>query len=83
MTIGFLCNSRFSVVLSIHETPSRRSYAPREGVTVLVREEEGDCMPVLAVVQVATGPKTLKPPLECWQEVAVHDEHVWAELAAP
>jgi hypothetical protein len=40
-------------------------------------------MPVLAVVQVATGPKTLKPPLECWQEVAVHDEHVWAELDPP
>ena len=40
-------------------------------------------MPVLAVVQVATGPKTLKPTLECWQEVAVHDEHVWVELDAP
>ena len=39
-------------------------------------------MPVLAAVQVATGPKTLKLPLECWQEVAVHDEQVWAELDA-
>jgi hypothetical protein len=40
-------------------------------------------MLAFAVVQVATGPQALKPPLECWQEVAVHDEHVWAELDAP
>lgn len=39
-----------------------------------------DCMPAFAVVQVATGPQALKPPLECWQEMAVHGKRVWAEL---